>query len=42
MVGYVVQRRRASRMLLFLDIIEDAGREDACLELIAKIPNLEV
>eukprot|EP00192_Tetraselmis_astigmatica_P009072 CAMPEP_0117651542 /NCGR_PEP_ID=MMETSP0804-20121206/2150_1 /TAXON_ID=1074897 /ORGANISM="Tetraselmis astigmatica, Strain CCMP880" /LENGTH=663 /DNA_ID=CAMNT_0005457531 /DNA_START=197 /DNA_END=2191 /DNA_ORIENTATION=+ len=40
-VGYVVHRRRASRKLLFLDIVEDPAKPEVCLELITKIPNLE-
>ena len=40
--GYVVQRRKASRKLLFLDIIEGPSRTGACLELLVKVPNLEV
>ena len=40
--GYVVQRRKASRKLLFLDLIEEPSCTDACLELLVKVPNLDV
>jgi len=40
--GYVVQKRKASRKLLFLDIIEGPSRTSACLELLVKVPNLKV
>eukprot|EP00951_Prasinocladus_malaysianus_P019606 scaffold158927_cov45-Prasinocladus_malaysianus.AAC.1 len=42
-LGFVVQVRKCSRRLIFLDILEDAARPGApCLELVVKYPILEV